>query len=136
MNMREAVDNSRNRRIMFGEVLLMPHRRRTPDGGEIEIATPFQYAHCCYSLKCIEPNNATLQRGAGCSDCVGDIHLRVLKRRCTDFHALSQGFALRSSFLAIRRWLELHRYTHQSSAVLQLKSFLSADLRSPHAGAN
>ena len=33
MNMREAVDNSRNRRS--GEVLLMPHRRQTPDGEEI-----------------------------------------------------------------------------------------------------
>ena len=33
MNMREAVDNSRNRGA--GEVLLRPHRRRTPDGGEI-----------------------------------------------------------------------------------------------------
>src|SRR6218665_302918 len=33
MNMREAVDNSRNRGS--GKVLLRPHRRRTPDGGEI-----------------------------------------------------------------------------------------------------
>jgi len=32
MNTREAVDNSRNRRI-----LLRPDRRRTPDGGEIEL---------------------------------------------------------------------------------------------------
>ena len=32
MNMRQAVDNSRNR---FAEVLLRPHHRHMPDGGEI-----------------------------------------------------------------------------------------------------
>src|SRR6218665_3328782 len=32
MNLREAENNSNNR---FGEVLLRPHRLRTPDGGEI-----------------------------------------------------------------------------------------------------